>query len=619
MTENDNILNISTIICNQLVTLINQIKDAISSQKSELSVNINIQIYSIKIIEDKKNDKKLLSMILNDNLYKLNGFILVDNEQSGILKSGHIINIKKIVPKKIKSNLFIMIKEFSIINNQSNTLPNKLKLIKENNNTFIDEAGNQIEEELSYENVLTVINELNNDKKNYTSLKELTTFSRNFIIFVRIIKKSEIKTFETRNVNHSNILTGLGKLFYFVVLDRDGNEMQCTCFNKTVDKFYNLIEEDNIYEIKGGYVKINDKKYTRIKADYKIVLDENSTIIKKNDDNSIIKKINYNFIPISDLSKSKIYSIVDICAIVLETTDLVIKTTKNGKQPLKKIVLGDISKYKIELSLWRSLSDLKIKKNDLLIINNVKVGEYKGRNLSTFEETSIKINPPLNLHPAIKKLKDFLNLNNLNIEDYISFEDLYKERLQKYKEMNEKYFRAIHIRDVLEYLDELEEQKMLFKINATVTQIIHNEKNYYIGCIEKNCKRKLIYDINKNEYTCPGCNKKTKIPTYYYTLSLRVKDASSEYWIDIFGKTAESVTKCSAEEYKEFIKKKDMKKLKEISDFVEFKKFSFWIKPKLQFYNNITKKKLYTYRIEVLDEKSESRKIIEYLKKELKI
>ena len=57
--------------------------------------------------------------------------------------------------------------------------------------------------------------------------------------------------------------------------------MQCTCFNKAVDKFFNIITEGKIYEIKGGYVKINDKKFTTIKSDYKIVLDENSVITEK--------------------------------------------------------------------------------------------------------------------------------------------------------------------------------------------------------------------------------------------------------------------------------------------------------------------------------------------------
>ena len=91
-----------------------------------------------------------------------------------------------------------------------------------------------------------------------------------------------------------------GKLFYFIVLDRDGNEMQCTCFNKAVDKFFDEIEEDQLYEIKGGYVKLNDKKYTRIKSDYKIVLDENSKITKKAD-NGIIKKNNMTIIRIKDI------------------------------------------------------------------------------------------------------------------------------------------------------------------------------------------------------------------------------------------------------------------------------------------------------------------------------
>ena len=143
----------------------------------------------------------------------------------------------------------------------------------------------------------------------YTSLKQLTTFSRDFIIFVRVTKKSEIKTFETKNNNMGT--SSQGKLFYFIVLDRDGNEMQCTCFNKAVDKFFDEIEEDQLYEIKGGYVKLNDKKYTRIKSDYKIVLDENSKITKKAD-NGIIKKNNMTIIRIKDIPNMNLYSIVDL-------------------------------------------------------------------------------------------------------------------------------------------------------------------------------------------------------------------------------------------------------------------------------------------------------------------
>ena len=128
---------------------------------------------------------------------------------------------------------------------------------------------------------------LNVEEIVYTPLKKLTTFSRDFVIFVRVLKKSEIKLFETRNngINSNN----QGKLFYFIVLDKENNEMQCTCFNKAADKFFDIIEEDKLYEIKGGYVKINDRKFTRNKSDYKIVLEENSVITEKVD-NGLIKK-----------------------------------------------------------------------------------------------------------------------------------------------------------------------------------------------------------------------------------------------------------------------------------------------------------------------------------------
>jgi len=669
---NNDIINTSSIIKDQLLTLIKIIKDSSSFDKPELYIDINIQVFSLKKIEDKKRGKIFFSLTLNDDLFKYGGFILMENELSNKLQSGNIIKLKKISSKRVRTGLYIMIKEFSIINNQSNALP-KVKMIKEVNECFFDEDGNNVEEikkkikennkkiqgkrtgncNLNFDKVIQILNEISINNKNenyikknninnneinkkyiYTSLKELTTFSRNFIIFVRIIKKSEIKIFETRNTNNANILTGQGKLFYFIVLDKEGNEMQCTCFNKTVDKFYDQIEEDKLYEIKGGYVKINDKKYTRIKSDYKIVLDENSTITQRNEDNSIIKRNYLNIVSISDLQNLKIYTIVDICAVVLDFTEVVEKNTRNGLQPLKKIILGDASKYKVELSLWRMHSQADIKKGDILLINNVKVGEYKGRNLSTFEETTIKINPIFKnknkkndsdnqCESCVNKLKEFIEQNKDNIftndEFFSDFEKLYSHKLQKYQEINEISPNSIFIKELLENFNEIYEPKNLTKITATVTQIIHNAKNFYIGCNDKNCKKKLIYDFLTKDYSCPGCGRRSKRISYYYTLSLRVKDASCEYWIDIFGRTAEYIMLCTAEQYKDFLQKRNYEKLNEISNRIEFKIFNFWVRPRLQVYNTISKKKLYTYKISPVNEKEEAHKLMSYLEKELNI
>ena len=590
-----------------------QMKSLLTLTKNKENINIEtdiyLQIFSVK--ETERDSKKVYMLSLCDQDYKLNSFFLASDKDIPDLKEGTLIHLKEVAPKKIKNSTFIRIKEYEIIG-EPQDLSLEVKEIKMEDFPFSEKKEKSESKIFSPEKT---------DSKNedgsmplsddaYTSLKQLTTFSRDFIIFVRVTKKSEIKTFETKNNNMGT--SSQGKLFYFIVLDRDGNEMQCTCFNKAVDKFFDEIEEDQLYEIKGGYVKLNDKKYTRIKSDYKIVLDENSKITKKID-NGTIKKNNMTIVKIKDIQNMNLYSIVDLCVVVLNVGEKMIKNTRNGSQPLKKIVVGDVSKYKIEISLWRVHSDTNVKFGDILLINNVKIGEYKGRTLTTFDETCIKINPP-KTNEYVRELEEFIQKNDIKNE-WLDLENN-TEIKHETKEENENYT-SVHIRDVLESLDEYEDVSNLSKVTAIVTQILHNEKNYYLGCSDRNCKRKLKLEEDTNEYVCPNCLKSTKTPTYYYTLSLRVKDASTEYWIDIFGKTAESIMKCTAEEYKEILENRDEEKLREITHKVEFKVFNFWVKPKIQTYNTVSKKKLYAYRIEPYNEKSEAHKLVRYLLKDI--
>ena len=579
----------------QLKNLLSLVKDV---ENKDMEVDIYLQIFSSK--ETERDSKKVYMLSLCDQDYKFNSFFLASNESIPEIEEGKLIHIKEISPRKIKNSTFIRIKEYELIGE-----PLEIKEVKDIKLEDLDKVENTNKKEIVNEGSPMPLSE-----DAYTSLKQLTTFSRDFMILIRVTKKSEIKTFETRN--NSMGTQSQGKLFYFIVLDRDGNEMQCTCFNKAVDKFFDIIEEDETYEIKGGYVKLNDKKYTRIKSDYKIVLDENSKITKKFD-NGTIKKNNMNIVRIKDIQNMNLYSIVDLCVVVLNVGEKMIKNTRNGSQPLKKIVVGDVSKYKIEISLWRVHSDTNVKFGDILLINNVKIGEYKGRTLTTFDETCIKINPPIT-NEYVKELDDFLQKNELKGE-WLDLENT-SEMKTETKEESDNYT-SVHIRDVLESLDEYEDVSNLSKVTAIVTQILHNEKNFYLGCSDRNCKRKLKLEGDSDEYICPNCRKSTKTPTYYYTLSLRVKDASTEYWIDIFGKTAESIMKCTAEEYKNILESRDEEKLKEITHKVEFKVFNFWVKPKIQTYNTVSKKKLYAYRIEPYNEKAEAHKLVKYLLKEI--
>ena len=210
----------------------------IVENKKDYPISKNFIIVQLKRMPNK--DKLLYTATFRDKTLKYNGFLFTQINPNEDLKENSLINVELISPRlysRNQSRVFV-IKKYKILfeDLEMNNLP-EATLYKEENNEIIITNNNT---ETKYDDSEMI----------YTSLKQLTTFSRDFIIFVRILKKSEIKVFNTRQT---------GKFFYFIVLDKDENEMQCTCFNKAVDKFFNIISEGKIYEIKGGYVKINDK------------------------------------------------------------------------------------------------------------------------------------------------------------------------------------------------------------------------------------------------------------------------------------------------------------------------------------------------------------------------
>lgn len=619
----------------------------LEDSKLEIETNIILQVIHIKICQQNhESHKEMYTATLSDMIHKYNGFVIIKDPNENALNPGDLINIGVLSPMftGVQKSLVWIIKKYinigvqapivsSIlikyvngqvldpentrvnISSESNTVKihQKPKSSSPFENTFQSPIVN--EPKINY-NVANTINNYDDHYENlidddndyqeldqrtpYTSLKHLTTFSKDFKIFVRVTKKSEKKTFNATSPGKTP-----GCLFYFIVIDEDGTEMQITCFNKAVQKFFEKIKEKSVYEINGGYIKINDKKFSTIKADYKIVLDENSTIIEMQDTKKI-KNQSFDNIKISNILNVPMYSIIDLLGIVIEEGQVVIKNTKNGEQPMKRTSIGDSSGYKIEFTLWRTHASTQLQVGQIIQLKSVKVGEFNGRNISTFDETNIILNPNTKESNDLKAFVSSFNGEYLELpktSTKLSREESKEEFIKKKSEF---------IKTVLEDLDDVEDAAGLTKIKATITQVMHNDKNFYGGCNDKNCKKKLIQEYNK--WRCPGCNKDYDRPTYYYTLSVRVKDCSMEHWIDIFGKTAEYLLKMTAEQYKEILHNKQIEVLRELSKFVEFKTFYFLIKPKMQNYNTVVKKKLYAYKIENVDHKEEAKQMLRQLK-----
>ena len=258
--------------------------------------------------------------------------------------------------------------------------------MKKGNNSNINNNSNNLHNYSDKED-----SEYNNNENNivYTPLKQLNTLSQDYKLLVKVTSKGEMKPFKNGN----------GKLFSFIIMDEVGNKMQVICFDRIVDKFKDEIVENNIYEITGGYIRTADKRFDPPGSDYKLILNDTTIIIKKNNlDNSIKDKFldpDNRFWTIREVKDANINSIVNVICVIGDKGEATYKETKNGSYLIRKTIVLDQSNEMMELTLWRNFTQLKINNGDLLVCLKVRVNDFGGKNLTSTTESKIFINPPI--------------------------------------------------------------------------------------------------------------------------------------------------------------------------------------------------------------------------------
>ena len=588
--------------------------------------------------QDTKNltQGELFTLTLSDKEYCYSKFIYCKTNTSPELEIGKYINITKICPMILEANKekAFLIKELSILKKDSLIhiksppyVENK-SICNNNNNNTHNYSDKEDSEYINNDNGII-----------YTPLKHLNTLTQDYKLLVKVTSKGEIKAFRNGN----------GKLFSFTIMDESGSKMQAIGFDKIADKFKDEIVENNIYEITGGYIRTADKRFDPPGSDYKLILNDTSIIIKKNDlDNSLKEKFldpDNKFFTLREVKDANINSIVNVICIVGDKGESTYKETKNGSMLIRKTIVLDQSNEKMELTLWRNFTQLKINNGDLLVCLKVRVNDFGGKNLTSTTESKIFINPPISDFPDISKeiqsLKLFSEQNELNKgiseinENDTTNNNIYnKSKNESYnynsnKNRNNNFDNNKNYNDKIVYmdsiLDEMDRYVMsdfdhrfpFYKIRATITHLGHTEKNFYAGCPNRECNRKVSF--SNGDWICQYCRQSFKTPKYYYSLNIRVKDCSSEYWVDIFGKPAELIMNMSADDYRNILVNRDDEKLNQISDSVEYKEFYFLLKVRLNKFNDTTKKKFTANKIEKINKKEETGRLVNDIKIKLKI
>ena len=561
--------------------------------------------------QDTKNltHGELYTLTLSDAEYSYSKFIYCKTSTSPEIEVGKYINIIRICPMILEAHKekAFLIKELSLLN-KSSLIVIKSPPYIENKSNNANNMNNFIERENpEYTNY-------SQDEKTYTSLKLLTTLSKDYKLLVKVTSKGEVKQYKS----------GKGKLFSFVMMDELGNKMQAVAFDKAVDKFIDEITENEIYEISGGYLRTSDKKFDPPGSDYKLIVTESTTIIKKTDEEKNFKDKftdpDNKFWSLNEVKDAPVNTIVNVVCIVADKGETNYKDTKSGSILIRKMYVMDQSSEKMELTLWRNLTQLNVNNGDILVCKKIRVNDFGGKNLTSTTESKIYINPIITDFPEISKeiqsLKIYSEQNELNkdinqdeknsnnnnennnikkkeeIKNNIINNNISANIIQK-KEYNDKIVYIDYILDEMNkyIITDFDHRFPFYKIRATVTHLGHTEKNFYPGCPNRECNRKLTFA--NGDWICQSCRQSFKNPRYYYSLNIRVKDCSSEYWVDIFGKPAEMIMNISADDYRNILVNRDEEKLSQISEGVEYKEFYFLLKVKLNKYNDTTKKKIY--------------------------
>ena len=583
--------------------------------------------------QDTKNltHGELYTLTLSDAEYSYSKFIYCKTSTSPEIEVGKYINIIRICPMILEAHKekAFLIKELSLLN-KSSLIVIKSPPYIENKSNNANNMNNFIERENpEYTNY-------SQDEKTYTSLKLLTTLSKDYKLLVKVTSKGEVKQYKS----------GKGKLFSFVMMDELGNKMQAVAFDKAVDKFIDEITENEIYEISGGYLRTSDKKFDPPGSDYKLIVTESTTIIKKNDEEKNFKDKftdpDNKFWSLNEVKDAPVNTIVNVVCIVADKGETNYKDTKSGSILIRKMYVMDQSSEKMELTLWRNLTQLNVNNGDILVCKKIRVNDFGGKNLTSTTESKIYINPIITDFPEISKeiqsLKIYSEQNELNkdinqdeknsnnnnnennnikkkeeIKNNIINNNISANIIQK-KEYNDKIVYIDYILDEMNkyIMTDFDHLFPFYKIRATVTHLGHTEKNFYPGCPNRECNRKLTFA--NGDWICQSCRQSFKNPRYYYSLNIRVKDCSSEYWVDIFGKPAEMIMNISADDYRNILVNRDEEKLSQISEGVEYKEFYFLLKVKLNKYNDTTKKKFTATKIEKINKKENIGRLINDIK-----
>nr|XP_049598711.1 replication protein A 70 kDa DNA-binding subunit isoform X2 [Syngnathus scovelli] len=421
-----------------------------------------------------------------------------------------------------------------------------------------------------------------------TPIYQLHPYLSNWTIRARVINKSDIR-------NWSNSRRE-GKVFNFEVVD-ETEEIKIVAFNEEVDQFFSLVEQDKVYLISKGTVKLANKKFTSLKNDYEITLSASSRIVPCDDDCGVPNLL-FQFVPISQLETKDPDAVVDVIGVCEEAEDVSLITTKAGKQLSKRaLMLTDSSGKMVMLTLWGDQAEkFNASGHPVVAVRGARVSTFGGHSLMVFLNSTLIVNPDI---PEAFALRAWYN----QVGHALCSQSL----TEGYSTSGDFRTNWKTLRDIKTEQLGHGEKADYFSCVATVV-FCRKENCLYRACPEGSCFKK-VHEQDDGRYHCDKCGKDYPNFNYRFMLSVNLADFGDNMWATCFQETAETLLGISAEELGH-LKDTDENAFDKVFEKIYFSTYVFRNRVKLENFNDESRMKVTVMEVLPADQRQHSRRLL---------
>ncbi|XP_030369823.1 replication protein A 70 kDa DNA-binding subunit [Scaptodrosophila lebanonensis] len=574
-----------------------------------------LQILGIKKINSNA-DSERYRLLMSDGQY-YNSYAMLASQlnamqHDGLLKENTIVRLDKYITSLVGKNdtdkRVLIVTDLTVLNSGA-------------------EVGKKIGEPVTYENALKngaqskplasssapvqqnkpekkpmLYNNNNNNTLNSSinagltsPIASLSPYQNKWAIKARVTSKSAIRTWSNAR--------GEGKLFSMDLMDESG-EIRATAFKEQCDKYYDLIQVDNIYYFSKCQLKSANKQFSQLKNDYEMTFTSDTVVQKCEEmDDGGIPEIKYDLVPISQVANMEDKTALDTIGICKEVGELQTFTSRTTNKEFRKreLTLVDMSNSAVTLTLWGDDAvNFDGHVQPVILVKGARINVFNGgKTLSMGGGSTIKINPDI---PEGHKLRGwFDNGGGDNITNMVSARTGGGNFNTEWMTLQEVRLRNLGAGDKPDY----------FQCKAVI-HMVKQENAFYKACPQSECNKKVV-DEGNGQYRCERCN--SLYPNFKYRLliNMSIGDWTANRWVTCFNEVGEQLLNHSGQEVGNALEN-EPEAAQAMFSAINFTSHIFKLRCKSEMYGDVTRNKLSVQALTPINYKEYNKYLLKSLK-----